>query len=168
MIPYSWIDVALLALLMVATTTDLTRGKVPNLLNFSFLGLGIGLNALTTGWGVGLVGCVAAFGLMFPGWKLNAVRGGDAKLLMAVGAIAGPSDAIRACLLTYILNLPFGLIVLIARRRLGNLAAVVRSQIGGLLGRPTGEIPEVTRVAFVPVIAAAVLVTRTTEVLLWW
>ena len=161
-------DAAVLVLLSVAVVTDLSSRRVPNLLTLGFLVLGIAANGLAGDLLVGVLGAGVAFALMFPGWLAGrAVRAGDAKLLMAVGAFFGAGDALRACLLSYILHLPYGLLVLAAKGRLGSLVATVKAGLGRAVGQDLPE-PQVTEVPFVPVIAVAVLLTRATEWLRFW
>lgn len=161
-------DVAVAALLLTALVTDLRRQRVPNLLTFGGMALGLAANTLAGDPLVGLVGLAVAFALAFPGWLLGgSIRAGDAKLLMAMGAFYGGGEALRACLLTYMLALPYGLAVLAFRGRLGGILPALRAGIRRGLGGDAPE-PDLTVVPFVPVVAAAVLVTRTTEVLRWF
>lgn len=161
-------DAAVLVLVSIALVTDLRSRRVPNLLSLGFLFLGLAANGLAGDPLVGVLGAAVAFGLMFPGWLMGrAVRAGDAKLLMAVGAFYGGGDALRACLLAYMLHLPYGLLVLAFKGRLGNLVATVKAGLGRAMGQELPE-PQVTEVPFVPVIAVAVLLTRTTDWLRFW
>lgn len=155
------------ALLAAALYTDLSRLKVPNVLTFGGMALGLVANAATGAPLVGVVGIVVAFALMFPGWRLGrTLRAGDAKLLMAIGAFYGGGEALRIGLLTYLLALPYGLGILVVRGRLGNLLPAIRAGIGQAMGRPVTPV-ELTVVAFVPVIVAATLVARGTDALRW-
>ncbi|MCB9743708.1 MAG: prepilin peptidase [Alphaproteobacteria bacterium] len=165
--PIAPADVAVAALVGAALVTDLRSQRVPNLLTFGGMALGIAANTWSGDPRTGWIGVALAFALMFPAWRLGgAVRAGDVKLLMAVGAFYGGGEVVRACLLTYLLSLPFGLTVLAVKGRLGNLAQAVRRGLGRAMGSDSPE-PELTLVAFVPVIAAAVLLTRITPWLSW-
>ena len=156
------------ALLLVALTTDLTRQRVPNALTFTGMLLGLAWQLGMGGGWDGPAGLGIALGLMLPAWLAGrTVRAGDAKLLMAIGAFWGPSDALRACLFTYILALPFGLVVLAVKGRLGNLLPAIKAGISKAMGSPTAE-PELTTVPFVPVIVGACVLTYATEVLRWF
>jgi len=161
-------DIAVGVLVLVALATDLRSRRVPNLLTFGFLFLGIASNGIAGDPLVGVVGVVVAFLMMFPGWLMGrAVRAGDAKLLMAVGAFYGGGEALRACLFSYILHLPYGLAVLVVKGRLGNLVTTLQAGLGRAMGKDLPE-PQVTEVPFVPVIVVAVLLTRVTEWLRFW
>lgn len=160
-------DVAVLVLALAALTTDLTQLKVPNVLTLTGMAIGLGWQLATGGGWAGLAGIGVALGLMLPAWLAGrTVRAGDAKLLMAIGAFWGPSDALRACLFTYILALPFGLVVLAVKGRLGNLVPAIRAGVSRALGSDVAE-PELTTVAFVPVIVGACILTYATGALQW-
>lgn len=143
--------------------------RVPNVLTFGAMALGVGLGLFNGHVLAALTGIGTALLLMFPGWRFGgAVRAGDAKLLMAIGAFWGPLEVLRTCLLTYMLNLPFGVVVLLLKGRLGNVVPAVRAGVRRGLGNTTIPEPMLTVVPMVPVVAAAVLMTRFTEVLRWW
>lgn len=161
-------DLAVLLLILVALGTDLTRQRVPNLLTFGGMALGLGWQLVAAGGWAGLAGIGMAALLMVPAWLAGrTVRAGDAKLLMAIGAFWGPSDALRACLFTYLLALPFGLLVLGVKGRLGNIVPAIQAGFKKAIGVETAE-PELTTVPFVPVIVAACILTYSTEVLRWF
>lgn len=162
-------DFAVFVVLAAALVTDLKWMRVPNPLTFGTMALGLGFGLVQGNPLAGLLGIVAAFVLMFPGWRFGgAVRAGDAKLLMAVGAFYGPLEILRACLLTYILNFPFGLVILLFKGRLGNVVPAVRAGVQRGLGNTSVPEPTLTIVPMVPVVVGAVLMTRFTEVLKWW
>ncbi len=158
----------MLALLAAAIFTDVRSARIPNLLTFGGMLLGLAFNFTqpTPAWwsiaGIGL-----AFALMFPGYLFfGAVKAGDAKLLMAVGAFLGPTDILEACLLTYILNIPFGLFVLAVKGRLGNIPKVLRAASARSRGEEV-DAPEATVVIFAPVVAAAVVIARLVVLFQW-
>ena len=166
--PIAPADAAVGLLVLIALITDLRSRRIPNLLSFGFLFLGLAANGVAGDVAVGFIGAGVAFALMFPGWLAGrAIRAGDAKLLMAVGAFYGGGDALRACVFSYILHLPYGLVILAAKGRLGNLLITVRAGVGRAFGKELPE-PEVTEVPFMPVIAVAVLLTRCTDWLRFW
>ena len=85
---------SLLALLVVAAYTDLSRGKVYNWCTYPAIGLGLALGHILDAYGpghlvnsiAGLAIAVAIFALpYFLGW----VSAGDIKLVAAIGAVAG-------------------------------------------------------------------------------
>lgn len=84
--------------------------------------LGGGLEALTTS----MFGLAAAFLIMFPLFAVNVMRAGDAKLLMAIGALAGPWVAVRSLLISCFLFVPVALVILLARGKGGNVWEALR------------------------------------------
>jgi Flp pilus assembly protein protease CpaA len=149
--PLAPLDLLLAGLLVTACVTDLRSRRIPNVLTLPVLFGGILLAPLRMAAWEGLAGAFAALVVAFPGWRFGgAMRAGDVKLLMAAGALLGLQGSLRATVFTYVLALPFGLLVLAVRGRLSNLWNVwVR-----------GERQELTLVAFAPVIAVAVLLAR--------
>jgi len=129
------VTLLLLALLAVATATDLSRRKIYNRTTYSgmvaALLLGVlgdypALTAEIGGWvfgprdPVGLVGSI--WGLLACGTLMLAcyvffsgTGGGDVKLLAMVGAFLGVYDGIEAVLWTFVLGACMGLIVLVWR-----------------------------------------------------
>ncbi len=90
-----WVEVMrnilVLAVSVVAVITDWKRRKIPNLLTFPAMGVGLllglveGLVPFTRSVG----GLLMALGIAFPFFGLNLIGAGDVKLLMAYGAIKG-------------------------------------------------------------------------------
>ncbi len=143
---------AVAALVGVALVTDLTRSRVPNLLTFGGMALGLCVGLVGGTIVEALSGIGLALALMLPGWLLGgAIRAGDAKLLMAVGGFWGISLSFRACVLTYVLSLPVAVAVLVWKGRFNpsHIWRRIRHQEG-----------PVTRVPWVPVVAGAVLLAR--------
>ena len=108
----------LVVVLLVASWTDVRARRIPNWLTVGGMIAGLavrtwmGPGPLVDGaLGVGLGLLLAA-----PFFAVGALGGGDAKLLMAVGAFMGPADLARASL---VIALVGGLIALLeaARRR---------------------------------------------------
>lgn len=174
--PVTPLDVALILLLGTALTTDIVKQKIPNLLTFGVMGLALIYQAVAGSVLQSFLGIVLGFALMFPGFALGgAIRAGDAKLLMAVGALLGPHDVLRACLFTYALAVPFGLVVLAFKGKLRNLVPTLRAtwqqQQRKRRGEPEPEDapkPDLTIVIFAPVIVVAVAIARLTPVLTLW
>lgn len=162
-------DVAAAGLIGVALYTDLTSMRVPNALTFGGMAVGLiwSVIAVDPRWN-GIAGIVLAFAIMFPAFAAGrTVRAGDAKLLMAVGAFWGPGEIFEVCMWTYILALPWGLGVLAINGKLGNIVPALKvgwKKATGKFKEGDPE-PELTVRAFVPVIVAAALVARFTEIL---
>ena len=128
------VTVLLVALLAVATVTDLAQHKVYNWTTYPGILAALGLNALgsllaaTTavdpgtleswGWiGISwsLFGLLACGGVLLVCFVLFKVGGGDVKLMAMMGAFLGLDQGIIAMLWTFVLGGCLGLIVLVWR-----------------------------------------------------
>lgn len=103
-----------LGLLVWAAVVDLRSRRIPNWLTFSLVLSGIAQSfmhgALTTP-GMSLVGFAVGFGLPFTLFFLNAVGGGDVKLLAGLGAWFGPVAVFQI----FVLEALLGAILVIAQ-----------------------------------------------------
>jgi prepilin peptidase CpaA len=117
-----------------AMVTDMRWRRIPNLLTFPALLLGLVLRTAFQGWeglALSLCGMLAAPVLLL---LLHAGRGlgmGDIKLAAAVGAILGPPLTLVAVLLTALAG---GLVALAAQLRPGGLLAQMLSTL--IIGVP--------------------------------
>jgi prepilin peptidase CpaA len=157
-------DVVLFVGLAAATITDLRSRRIPNVLTFPMMALGIATTAATLDWPLfGVIGCAAAFVLHYPLFVLGVERGGDAKLMMAVGACVGWRELVESSVWFAVVYLPVGLAVLAAQGKLGNLAAAARWQAARSQGRDPGPAPEPTWLRTAPIIAVAGVLAWTTD-----
>jgi prepilin peptidase CpaA len=94
-------SVALSALMVAAAVFDVRTRRVPNALTVSGFVIAIVLRFVAgPGTGIdGLTGAILAFVLSLPFFVLGVLGGGDAKLLVAVGAFMGPRDLLMAMLI---------------------------------------------------------------------
>ena len=158
--PLGPVEAALLFGLLVACATDLTQWRIPNALNLVLLVTGLVLNALAGHPSVALIGLVAAFAVHFPLWVLGVQKGGDAKLMMALGTLAGWSEMLETTFWKLFLLIPIGLAVLAAKGRTQNLLLALRS-FGKTLPTPA-ENPSLTYMPFAPVIALGWVLAHST------
>lgn len=143
---------------IIATYTDVRWGKIYNWTTFPLIALGLVMNASLGQWQLGIIGLIAAFAIHYPLFHYEIQKGGDVKLLMAIGALLGGWFVVEASIWYAIFYIPAGLGTLIVRRRVGNLFAVARYQAAERAGQPLpGEKPPVTLLRTAPVIAAAAL-----------
>lgn len=95
-----WPTVAVLA---VATFTDLRSRRIPNWLVLPFLGGGLTVSTWMHGWqGLSHSFCGALLGLVVYGilFWMGGMGAGDVKLCAAIGAWVGPQQLILALVLT--------------------------------------------------------------------
>lgn len=153
----------LLALLLIATATDLARRRIYNGTTYPGMAAALGLSAAgsaavgldwarpetlaTLGWipvHESLLGLLACGGVMLLCFVMFHVGGGDVKLMAMVGAFLGPQRGLEAMLWTFVAGGCLAIIVLIwrvgplelSRRVLRHLLATLRV---GYISRPTEE-----------------------------
>jgi prepilin peptidase CpaA len=95
---------ALVCAVFLAAVTDVSNRRIPNIVTAGALVVALLLRA---GMGYseflhGVLGIVAAVAILIPLFAMGGVGGGDAKLLIAVGAFLGPKGFIVALLATAI------------------------------------------------------------------
>lgn len=100
-LPLGLMSAAITALMLAAAWTDVRSRRIPNVLTLSGFGAAIALRLMAgPGAGIdGVTGAILAFVLCLPFFVLGVLGGGDAKLLMALGAFTGPRDLLLAMLL---------------------------------------------------------------------
>lgn len=154
-------DILMAILLGIALSMDIQYQRVPNWLTYPGMAVGLSYGLAAGHFLDSLLGLGLAFALAFPGFVLGgAMRGGDGKLLMALGAILGPEDAVRATLITYVLNLPWAAFWITVRGKWGNVGRALRR-----LGGHADPDFQPTLIAKVPVIVVAVALVRSTSLL---
>jgi len=145
--------IVMLSMLSVAVVTDLRTGKIHNKLTVPCAAAGLALAGVGGGLaGVGnhALGAAAALAaaLMLSG--LAGLGGGDAKLLIAVGALKGFHFALWAMLLTGVAGGALAGVMIIRRRAVKatavNMVANILSNAGGVrtdlaAGSALGKIP---------------------------
>lgn len=105
---------------MAAGVWDLRARRVPNGLNFGFALAGLAAQAALHGWdGVWFSagGWLVGLFVVFLPFLLNLYRGGDAKLVMAVGAWLGPAGGITAFLYGVVAGGLVGLVTALRHRQ---------------------------------------------------
>lgn len=103
-----WFEAFFAGSLALCGTADVRRRVVPNALTLPLLAVGLARAAHTGAWDEALFGLAAAAALGLGGWLAGGLSGGDAKLMMAVGAWLGPRPALAAFALAALLGIAWG------------------------------------------------------------
>lgn len=85
-------EVAAIATVIIASVSDLSTSRIPNVLTFSAAGLAITAHLVApdgSGGVFAIVGLLAGLAVFFPLFALGAMGAGDVKLMAAVGAWIG-------------------------------------------------------------------------------
>lgn len=109
------INLWLILLVVVTSYTDLRFQRIRNIHTGPSMGAGILLGLLGAGLGgagMALLGILCGFASMGILYAVGIMKAGDVKLAMAVGALVGPLEAVRAVILSFVLYLPVGLVYL--------------------------------------------------------
>lgn len=115
------LDVALMLIVGVTSWTDLRTQRIRNVHTFPTMLLGLILQTMgagTAGLWMALLGIGAGFLGMSPLYAMGIMKAGDVKLAMALGALMGGWEILRAVVLSFVLYLPVGLVVLLLSGRL--------------------------------------------------
>lgn len=114
-------QIVLTVLVLTAGVYDIVYRRIPNWLAASGLALGVSLNTFLFEWAglkASLLGIGFAFLIYFPLYLLRGMGAGDVKLMMAVGALAGPASWFAIFILTGILGGVIAIVLLLFRGRL--------------------------------------------------
>ncbi len=144
--PGEWVIAALLlAVVVPAAASDIVTKRIFNAITYPGIVAGLIANAWLAGW-PGLadsaLGFAVGFGPLLAAYLIGGYGGGDAKLMGAVGAIAGARAAISILMYGLLIAVAMGLLQLIWRgqtwstlARTGRAVWLVFS--GGRPGDPT-------------------------------
>ena len=126
-------QVLLAALVITAGVFDIRLRRIPNWLTVSGLVAGVMLNTFlyeTPGLLISMKGLGLALLVYFPLFAIRAVGAGDAKLMAAVGAMAGAANWLGIFVLTAFLGGVLGLAMLLltgrTRRTVSNVGFLIR------------------------------------------
>ncbi len=146
--------------LAIACVTDLREGKIPNELTFSLMLIGLVVNTFLGDPLLGVLGFALATAIHFPLFALGVEKGGDAKLLMGLGALGGWRLLLETTGWYAIVYIPVGFAVLAVSGQLPNLKNKALWLYQRALAKQNGsefkgEEPPNTMLKTAPVIAAA-------------
>jgi prepilin peptidase CpaA len=102
-----YIDIVTIVLLFIAMINDLKYRKIPNVITFPAIGLGLFLNTILLGKQglfLSLAGFLLAGGLFLIFYLIGGMGAGDVKLMGAVGSLLGIEKVIFALILTSVVG----------------------------------------------------------------
>jgi prepilin peptidase CpaA len=105
---------AVLIVAAIACAFDVRFGRIPNLLTFGAAAAALVYSGITGGWtglGLSLAGWGAGCAIFVPWFLLGGMGAGDVKLLAALGAWLGPTDALWTALYAGLAGGPLALLV---------------------------------------------------------
>ncbi|MBI5723605.1 MAG: prepilin peptidase [Planctomycetes bacterium] len=125
--PAYWAYGVLAASLVAAAITDLRTGKIRNYITYPAIAIGLVGHALVGGISghagqhdIGLVrslvGLAVGFLPMLAFWWMGGIGGGDAKLMAAVGALAGAEFAVSAMMCGFVVAAAMAMIIMLRRK----------------------------------------------------
>jgi len=158
--------------LLIAVVTDLRSQRIPNGITLPLWPIGIlwHLFFFQTEWYFGILGLLIAFPIHFGLWAIGLDKGGDAKLMIGIGACLGWVTMLEATIWSILALLPVGLVYVIVRGRLKNFAKSVKYALllpyykAMKLEPPPA--PEQTYMPKAPLIAISTTLAVSTDVLL--
>lgn len=131
-------ELALLVTVLIAVCTDCLWQRIFNWLTLPAILIGWGLHARLDGWwglGDSLLGFLVGFGLAFVVYQMKGIKGGDVKLIAAIGALGGFKFLVGALLGTAIC---------------GGVVSLLWTLLHGTLGRTVVQVVQAVRCALVP------------------
>ena len=109
-----FLTIVLSSILIVAAIIDIRIQKIPNILTFPTMVVGLTYHSVAKGWG-GLVfsseGLAIGIAIFLIPYMMGGMGAGDAKLMGAVGAMIGPKGVLIACLFTAIVGGIYAMVV---------------------------------------------------------
>jgi prepilin peptidase CpaA len=139
----------LLLLVSIAAVNDLATRRIPNRLLLAGLGCALLLHLLSSDPGTSLLtalgGMGVGLGVFLPLYLVRGMAAGDVKMMAVVGAFTGPGAAFEIAVLSWCAGGAMGLLLVLARGRLGqalcNVGRILRgAMIPGVgFAAPTKE-----------------------------
>ena len=109
-----FIIIVLSSILIVAAIIDIRIQKIPNILTFPTMIVGLTYHSVANGWS-GLIfsseGLIIGIAIFLIPYLMGGMGAGDAKLMGAIGAMIGPKGVVIACLFTAIVGGIYALVV---------------------------------------------------------
>ena len=170
-------DAVLVLALVVAAVAgwlDWRCRRIPNWLTIPGLLVGIGMNAVASGWQgakASLLGVLLALALLLPFVLLRSLGGGDWKLVGALGAFLGPEPLVTVLLSAIFVAGAMAIGLIIYKHRVGQAARNIGRMLIALFSlrlpgpELTLENPESLKVPFGVAVALTVILYGTGRLL---
>jgi len=120
----SWLDkitaISLTIFVILVAIFDLRERRIPNVLVFPAMLIGMIIHFVGQGWGglfFALKGLLTGFGLLLIPYMVKGMKAGDVKFLMAVGAFAGSAETVRILLITVLIYPLYAAFIVIKERK---------------------------------------------------
>lgn len=111
-----FLTIVLISILIVSVVVDIRVRKIPNILTFPAMLLGLVYHTVTNGWS-GLAfsaeGLVVGIAIFIIPYIMGGMGAGDAKLMGVIGAMIGPKSVLIASLFTAVVGGIYALAVLL-------------------------------------------------------
>ncbi|CAG9245451.1 prepilin peptidase CpaA [Paraburkholderia unamae] len=134
-LPQQPVPLCVMALAILAASTDIVSRRIPNLLIafglVAALAVQFALHGALPGAAIWLGGALTGFGLLLPFYLLRGMAAGDVKLLMMLGAWLGAAAIVNVAVSTFIIGGIWSLGIVLVRGRLMRLAGNVAALITG-------------------------------------
>ncbi len=126
MLTQAWAYVALTALLVTASVTDIRTGKIPNWVTYPGVLIGLTGHTLTGGLvmgempHLGLLGALMGLGVgflpLYLAYRAGGIGGGDAKIMGAIGAMAGWHLALETLFMGLLVAVVMAFLIMFRKR----------------------------------------------------
>ncbi|MBW1744717.1 MAG: prepilin peptidase [Deltaproteobacteria bacterium] len=116
-----FLTIALCTILILAAVQDLRVQKIPNLLTYPTMGMGVIYHSVTNGldgFFFAATGLAAGIGLLIVPYIMGGMGAGDAKLMGAIGAVVGPKGVFTAFLFSAVIGGLYALLLILLRGQL--------------------------------------------------
>lgn len=123
----------LLMLITAAGFFDLKERKIPNIITFTGVLVGIFFNIITSGWSgflQGILGLLAGLAIFFLPFAMGGMGAGDVKLMGAIGALMGWRFSVMTALYSAIVG---GIMVLFHLLHTGKLRETLKKMLYTLI-----------------------------------
>jgi len=124
------------AFLFIVVQQDVSRTRIPNMLTFPAFAAALGLAALRVGLNglvLGFMGATLVFLVLLLPFAARAIRAGDVKALMVLGALWGPTAALGLLFWSTVFGSAIAIVLLTLRGGMGEMLGRWWNSLGATL-----------------------------------